>query len=111
VTQEVKDIFEYITRYKPQKISLDTKMKPFILDYIPAVGEVDAFLKMPRPDTGKEDMGISMLDEPALNCEDRVTLEMTFVQNINVPVGDKTPVTVESIESADKKPKEISRWI
>ena len=43
-------MFEYIQRYKPQKIELDTKMKPFIPDYIPAVGEVDAFLKMPKPD-------------------------------------------------------------
>lgn len=107
VSQEVQDVFEYITRYKPQKISLDTKMKPFVPDYIPAVGEVDAFLKMPRPDTGKEDMGVTVLDEPALNCEDKTTLELKFVQILNVPVGDKTPITVESIEHADKKPKEI----
>jgi intraflagellar transport protein 46 len=31
-------------------IDIDTKLKAFIPDYIPAIGEVDAFLKMPRPD-------------------------------------------------------------
>lgn len=50
VTSDVKELFEYIQRYKPQKIDLETKFKPFVPDYIPAVGEVDAFLKMPKPD-------------------------------------------------------------
>lgn len=31
-------------------MELDTKLKPFIPEYIPAVGEVDAFMKIPRPD-------------------------------------------------------------
>ena len=59
VSSEVKDLFEYIKRYKPQKIDLDTKLKPFIPDYIPAVGEVDACLKMPKSDGTKEDLGIT----------------------------------------------------
>lgn len=50
VSKEIQEVFEYITRYKPQKVELETKIKPFIPDYIPAVGEVDAFLKMPKPD-------------------------------------------------------------
>ena len=41
----MKELFEYIQRYKPQKIDLDTKLKPFVPEYIPSVGEVDAFLK------------------------------------------------------------------
>ena len=59
VSAEVKELFEYIQRYKPQKIDLDTKLKPFIPDYVPAVGEVDACLKMPKPDGQKEDLGIT----------------------------------------------------
>jgi len=49
-SSEVKELFDYIQRYKPQKIDLETKLRPFVPDYIPAVGEVDAFLKMPKPD-------------------------------------------------------------
>lgn len=109
VSSEVKDLFEYITRYKPQKIDLETKLKPFVPDYIPAVGEVDACLKMPKPDGQKEDLGINQLDEPALNCEDKTVLELKYVQSKNVVRS--APMTVDSIEGADKKPKEISRWI
>ena len=90
-------------------MDLDTKLKPFIPDYVPAVGEVDACLKMPKPDGTKEDLGITQLDEPALNCEDKTVLELKYVQGKNV--GRAAPVTVDSIEHADKKPKEISRWI
>ena len=35
-------------RYKPQISELDTRLKPFVPDYIPAVGDIDAFLKV-RP--------------------------------------------------------------
>ena len=109
VSTDVKEVFEYINRYKPQKIDLETKLKPFIPDYIPAVGEVDAFLKMPKPDGTKEDLGITMLDEPALNHEDKTVLELKYVQSKNV--ARVAPIDVDAIENADKKPKEISRWI
>jgi intraflagellar transport protein 46 len=42
-------------------MDLPTKLKPFIPDYIPAVGEVDAFLKMNRGDNHKETMGLVSL--------------------------------------------------
>ena len=43
---EVRELFEYIARYKPHNVELDTKLKCFIPDYIPAVGEIDPFLKV-----------------------------------------------------------------
>ena len=46
VSKEEKDLFDYINRYTPQKIDLDSKFKPFIPDYIPAVGDIDAFIKV-----------------------------------------------------------------
>ena len=33
-------------RYTPQTIELEYKLKPFIPDFIPAVGDIDAFLKV-----------------------------------------------------------------
>jgi intraflagellar transport protein 46 len=109
VSGEVKELFEYIGRFKPQKIDLDAKIKPFIPDFVPAVGEVDAFLKMPKPDGQTEDLGITVLDEPALNSEDKTVLELKYVQSKNVV--RTAPMDVDAIENADKKPKEIGRWI
>lgn len=60
---ETLDIFKYITAFVPISIEIETKLKPFIPDFIPAVGEVDAFLKIPRPDGKEETLGVERLDE------------------------------------------------
>ena len=46
VSSEIQDIFKLIERYQPQTIELDFKLKPFIPDYIPSIGDIDAFLKV-----------------------------------------------------------------
>lgn len=109
VSSEVKELFEYIGRYKPQKINLETTFRPFIPEFIPCVGEVDAFLKMPKPDGAKEDFGITVLDEPALNHTDPSVLEMKYYQHKQT--GKKVEVTIRSIENAEKNPKDIQNWI
>jgi len=43
---ELKELFSYIDQYKPLDTKLDTELKPFIPDYIPAVGDIDAFIKV-----------------------------------------------------------------
>jgi intraflagellar transport protein 46 len=58
VTDEVKDLFKYITRFRPINVELDSKLKAFVPDYIPAVGEVDAFLKPSKPDNNTETLGL-----------------------------------------------------
>ena len=50
-----------LNRFQPVNIELDSKLKAFIPDYIPAVGEVDAFLKMPRPDGQTETLGLAVI--------------------------------------------------
>jgi intraflagellar transport protein 46 len=46
VTADVKDLFQYIERYKPQEVELETVLKCFIPEYIPAIGEIDSFVKV-----------------------------------------------------------------
>ncbi|RWS27427.1 26S proteasome non-ATPase regulatory subunit 12-like protein [Leptotrombidium deliense] len=46
VSPEIRNLFNYITCYTPQLIDLDLKHRPFIPDYIPAVGDIDAFIKV-----------------------------------------------------------------
>ena len=37
-------------RYTPQQIELEYRLKPFIPEFIPAIGDLDAFLKVERPE-------------------------------------------------------------
>lgn len=63
ISPEIKDLFKHITNYIPEVYELETHLKPFIPEYIPAIGEVDAFIKIPRPDNEEENLGISIIDE------------------------------------------------
>lgn len=42
----MRELFGFISKYRAQTAILDYKLKPFIPDFIPAVGDIDAFLKV-----------------------------------------------------------------
>lgn len=109
VSQEVKDLFKYITRFRPTTVELDTKLKAFIPDYIPAVGEVDAFLKPSKPDNQQENLGLLTIDEPCLNQSKESSVRIQMRAYMKTKVDPKR--VVDSIENADKNPAEINRWI
>lgn len=109
VSTEIRELFGYIGRYKPHNIELDTKIKCFIPDYIPAVGEIDAFIKVSRPDSKADDLGLKVLDEPSAHQSDPTVLDLIWRSLIKKSNLD--PVRVRSIEHADKNPKEITKWI
>ena len=109
VSEDVAQLFTYIERYKPHVIALDTPLKPFIPDYIPAIGHVDAFLKPPRPDEGPEPLGLTVLDEPAAEQSDPTVLDLHLRA-----VAKKShiePQKVRSIPNALKRKGDIAKWI
>ena len=109
VTGEVRDLFQYIERYKPHEVELDTALKCFIPEYIPAIGEMDGFIKVPRPDGADDDLGLKVLDEPASVQSDPTVLELQLrAISKKLQYGD---VVVRSIENANKNPNAIEKWI
>ena len=81
-------------------IEIETELKPFIPDYTPAVGEVDAFLKIPRPDGEVEKLGLAIIDEPKLNQSKRAVLDLLLAEHGKVHRKDYKEV--HSIENAHK---------
>eukprot|EP00752_Nemacystus_decipiens_P005915 g5346.t1 len=108
VSAEIKDLFQYIGRYKAHEVDLDTSLRCFVPDFIPAVGDMDAFLKVPRPDNTPDRLGFKVLDEPAANQSDATVLELQLRAISKKQHGD---VAVRSIENAQKNPAEIDKWI
>ena len=76
VDDDVRDLFNLIMKYTPQTTELDHKFKPFIPDYIPAVGDIDAFIRCTRPDDKQETLGLTVLDEPSAQQSDPNVLEL-----------------------------------
>ncbi|XP_053501034.1 intraflagellar transport protein 46 homolog isoform X3 [Ictalurus furcatus] len=109
VTSDIKELFQYITRYTPQTIELDHKLKPFIPDFIPAVGDIDAFLKVPRPDGKADGLGLLVLDEPCAKQSDPTVLSLWLSENSKQ--HNVAEVKVKSIENPQKNPKAVDNWI
>lgn len=85
-------------------------LKPFVQDYVPAVGEVDAFLKVPRPDGKRESLGLDRLDEPCLNQSKRSYLDL-LIKQFYKGKRKKHSTRIHKIENAHKKSKEVLGWI
>ncbi|KAH8044939.1 hypothetical protein JL720_16883 [Aureococcus anophagefferens] len=100
---DVRDLFQYIGRYNAHEVELDSTLKCFIPDYIPAVGEMDAFIKVPRPDGGASGWGSRSWTSPRRQS-DATVLELQLRAVSKKQHGD---VAIRSIEHAAKNPLEI----
>lgn len=109
VSQEIKELFTYISRFSPQVQDLDTRLKPFIPDFIPAVGDIDAFIKIPRPDGKITGLGLDQLDEPCASQSDPTVLDLQLraISKMTVTRG----LTVRSVEPTADLSKAIDSWI
>jgi intraflagellar transport protein 46 len=109
ISSEVADLFDHIGRYVPQDLELETPLEPFIPDYIPSVGDIDAFVKIARPDGRSDGLGLIVLDEPSGQQTDPTVLDLqlrVLSKQTMAPIA-----IVRSIENAEKTPKAISSWI
>nr|CAD7202274.1 unnamed protein product [Timema douglasi] len=109
VSPEIRELFQHITRYTPQNMELEFKLRPFIPDFIPAVGDIDAFLKIPPPDDRPDQAGLQVLDEPCARQSDPHVLHLQL-RAVAKQSSAKT-VVIKKVESAEKNPKAIDRWI
>lgn len=111
IDDELKSLVVIMKKFEVDKsiISLDTKIKPFIPNFVPSIGEVDAFIKINRPDIKVEELGLNFIDEPTMNGIDPsvFSLELSYKMKNKIP----EKLVIKSIENADKNPKQISNWI
>ncbi|CAG9856692.1 unnamed protein product [Phyllotreta striolata] len=121
VDDEVKDLFQFISRYTPQQINLTHKFKPFVPEYLPAVGDIDAFLKVYPPESTVDDekrtesfehLGLTVLDEPASNQSDPAVLYLRLrAASGNPRRKDDENAVVKKIDDVEKNAKTIEKWI
>eukprot|EP00842_Homolaphlyctis_polyrhiza_P001832 jgi/Hompol1/264/HPOL_005269-RA len=109
--EEIKQLLDCIARYTPQEQDLEAELKPFIPDLIPAIGDIDAFIKIPRVDQKPDTLGLALLDEPAAAQSDPSVLDL-HLRAVSKS-GSAVPQVVRSLESANlrRDPKPIEAWI
>ncbi|XP_075891316.1 intraflagellar transport protein 46 homolog isoform X1 [Nelusetta ayraudi] len=110
VNTKIKELFQYITRYTPQSIELEHSLKPFIPEYIPAVGDIDAFLKVPRPDGKPDDLGLLMLDEPSVKQSDPTVMSLWLSED-SKQHGTPEIKKVTSVPCPQSNPRPVDSWV
>lgn len=108
VSTEIRELFKYITRYSPQTVELDHSLKPFIPDFIPAVGDIDAFLKVPRPDGRPDVLGLKVLDEPSVKQSDPTVMSLWLSEESKQHTAQ---VKVSSVLRPHSNPRLVDSWI
>jgi len=109
VSGDIKDLFDCIMRYTPVITNIGTKLEPFIPDYIPAVGDIDAMIKIPRLDNVDLGLGYLMVDEPCAAQSEPTVLDLKL-RSISKTVH-KTAVAVKQIEDVAANSKTVDSWI
>ena len=112
VGSDISALFKFIDAYKPVDIDIETQLKPFTYDYIPAVGDIDAFIKVPRPDGQLETLGRASLDEPAANQSDPSVLDLQLRAVSRTQTSSAKGVTIKKVRADTKESsKAIEGWI
>lgn len=107
---EELQLLSFINAYHPEEIRPRPLLRLFIMDYIPAIGDIDAMIKIPRPDEVDDNIGLIQLDEPAIQQSDPTILAMQLRRaNRDVTTQDDAPV--KQLARADKSSHEIDKWI
>ena len=109
VSDEIRELFQKIQRYRPHNVDLDTKLQPFIPDFIPAVGDIDPFIKIGRPDGRVDQLGLTVLDEPAAKQSDPVVMRLQLGDMTKKAVSQ--PTVVRSLSDVSNNPQKITNWI
>lgn len=124
---ELKELFPYILKYTPQSIDTPYHLQPFVPEFVPAVGDVDAMLKVHPPsllqpqrqrevDEYLQRLGLQLLDEPSGNQSEPSLLNMKLRSVLSGSRGRHDRQAGSSRYSASLVPtarsaKDIERWI
>eukprot|EP00041_Stephanoeca_diplocostata_P010909 m.174815 g.174815 ORF g.174815 m.174815 type:complete len:366 (+) comp18335_c0_seq2:292-1389(+) len=112
VSSDIKDLFEFITDFKPRISDIGTQLDPFIPDFIPAVGDIDAMIKITAPariDGVDHQLGLEVIDEPCAAQSDPAVLDLQL--RAISKTTTKKAVQVKQIPDVSKGAKLLDNWI
>jgi intraflagellar transport protein 46 len=77
-------LFALIGKFRPDPVDIAVHWKPFVPDLAPAIGAIDAFIKVPRPDGDMDDLGLVIVDEPSIAQSNPQVLRMELREQYGV---------------------------
>lgn len=109
---ELASIFALVSSFQPNIVEAEVHWKPFLPELAPAIGSIDAFIKIPRPDGEIDEAGLVVLDEPSITQSNRQILKMELREQYGVsgPTG-QGDAYIGSIEESANSTKELAAWL
>lgn len=108
---ELAQIFTLIAKFKPAPLELTSHFKPFLPDLSPAIGSIDAFIKIPRPDGEHDMLGLAVLDEPTIGCSNPQILRMQLRERYGLISSDQGDGYIGFIEDPVKDQKSLESFL
>ena len=112
VTSEMASLFSLISKFQPEPVEISVHWKPFIPELVPAIGAIDAFIKVPRPDGEVDDLGLVILDEPSISQSNPQVLRMELREQYGITSpGNESDGYIGFIEDVQKNRKALDSWL
>lgn len=108
---ELAQLFGLITNFQPPPIEITPHFKPFLPDLVPAIGAIDAFIKVPRPDDEVEPLGLTVLDEPTIGCSDPQIIKMQLREKYGIVSNTEGDGYIGFIEDLDNNQKALDTFL
>lgn len=116
-----------IDEYTPTRVNHATPLKPFVPEYVPAIGDIDEFIKVPRPDGKEDELGLRALDEVSPSAQsDPVALSLRLRRETKrrllsgggggAATGGRDLASllddeVTSVQYPEREPETLRNWI
>ncbi|OHT10327.1 Intraflagellar transport protein 46 like protein [Tritrichomonas foetus] len=111
-SSELASLFSLIANFQPEPVDISVHWKPFIPELIPAIGSIDAFIKVPRPDSEFDDLGLVILDEPSISQSNPQVLRMELREQYGITApGNESDGYIGFIEDVQKNRKALDSWL
>jgi intraflagellar transport protein 46 len=73
--EDLKKLMDYIDMYSPIDIDLAPTLQVFVPEWLPCIGDLDAFVKIAKPNQDTDLIGLTVLDEPASEQTDPSSIQ------------------------------------
>lgn len=105
-------LFGLISSFTPNPVDLQVHWKPFLPDLVPAIGSIDAFIKVPRPDGDLDELGLVIVDEPSISQSNPQILKMELREQYGLTSPDnQSDSYIGFIEDPQKNSKALTSWL
>uniref|UniRef100_A0A7E4ZYL2 Intraflagellar transport protein 46 homolog n=1 Tax=Panagrellus redivivus TaxID=6233 RepID=A0A7E4ZYL2_PANRE len=106
ITNDLKNLLSVVQQYQAVSLPIEMYLLPFDVNYVAAVGDVHPGFRVARPDGQDDQLGLTMIDEPAGKQSSTVSINL-YLQKENT----RSDQPVNKVERADKNTKAIDQWI